>query len=166
REEAERRTLEAERAEEALRAGLEREQQASERLRALDEMRNAFLQAVSHELRTPLASVLGYAVTLGREDLDISSDEQREFVERLEVNARKLAKLLSDLLDVDRLARGVIEPKLSLVDLGAIVRRVATETELGARGLQVEAPSIEILADGAKIERIVENLLVNAARHT
>ena len=129
-------------------------------------MRNAFLQAVSHELRTPLASVLGYAVTLGREDLDISSDEQREFVERLEVNARKLAKLLSDLLDVDRLARGVIEPKLSLVDLGAIVRRVATETELGARGLQVEAPSIEILADGAKIERIVENLLVNAARHT
>ncbi len=87
-------------------------------------------------------------------------------MERLAANARKLERLLSDLLDVDRLARGVLEPSLNPVDLGALVRRVAEETEVGDRPLFVSAPALQTLVDGAKVERILENLLVNAARHT
>jgi two-component system, OmpR family, sensor kinase len=156
----------AKRAEEALRLGFEREQDASERLRALDGLRDTFLQAVSHELRTPLTSVLGFALTLGRSDLELLPEERKEFLDRIVSSARKLERLLTDLLDVDRLGRGVMEPKLQSVDLGALARRVARETEVGARPLQVDAPSIEAFADGAKVERIVENLLANAARHT
>ena len=48
----------------------------AERLRAEDEMKTTFLQAVSHDLRTPLAAILGLAVTLEREDLDI--DRRRD----------------------------------------------------------------------------------------
>jgi signal transduction histidine kinase len=69
-------------------------------------------------------------------------------------------------LDVDRLARGVIEPKLQPLDVGELIRRVAEETDVGPRTLLVDAPDVLVIADGAKVERIVENLLVNAARHT
>ncbi len=157
---------ESKRAEEALRTGLEREQEASERLRALDKMRNGFLQAISHELRTPLTSVLGFALTLRRTDVSLSATEREEMLDRLAANARKLERMLSDLLDMDRLARGVLEPKLSSVDLGALVERVADQIDVGARRLVVEIPPGEVVADGAKLERIVESLLVNAVRHT
>ncbi|HEY1333080.1 MAG TPA: ATP-binding protein, partial [Myxococcaceae bacterium] len=157
---------EPKRAEAALRNALALEQEATERLRALDQMRNSFLQAVSHELRTPLTAVLGFALTLQRADLDLSADERQEMVDRLAANARKLERLLSDLLDMDRIARGVLEPKLAQIDLGEVTRRVAGETDVGPRALLVDAPGVEVLADGAKVERILENLLFNAARHT
>jgi PAS domain S-box-containing protein len=153
-------------AEAALRSALAREQEAAERLRALDQMRNSFLQAVSHELRTPLTAVLGFALTLQRTELDLSAPDRQEMVDRLAANARKLERLLSDLLDMDRIARGVLEPKLAPIHVGEVARRVADESDVGGRALHVEAPELEVLADGAKVERILENLLVNAARHT
>jgi PAS domain S-box-containing protein len=151
-------------AEEAIRRAYEREREAVARLRSLDEMKNAFLSAVSHELRTPLAAVLGYAVTL-EQDMQISDEERRTMVERLAVNARKLHGLLEDLLDLDRLARGIVEPHLQSVDVGALVRRVAEETDLAERSVEVDAPTVVGELDGAKVERILENLLVNAAKH-
>ena len=56
-------------AEEQLARALDAERDAAQRLRALDEMKNTFLQAVSHDLRTPLAAILGLAVTLERDDI-------------------------------------------------------------------------------------------------
>ncbi len=157
---------ESKHAEGALRGALELEQEATERLRALDQMRNSFLQAVSHELRTPLTAVLGFALTLRRTDLQLSPAEKDEMLDRLAANARKLERLLTDLLDVDRMARGVLEPKLAPVNLGDLAAGVVDETDVGARSLVVSVPSTEVVADGAKVERIIENLLVNATRHT
>ena len=157
---------ESKRAEAALMSALELEQEAAERLRALDQMRNSFLQAVSHELRTPLTSVLGFALTLQRHDADLAAADRTEMLDRLAANARKLERLLSDLLDMDRIARGVLEPKLQRVDVSALALRVADETDVGGRRLTVQVPALAVVADGAKVERIVENLLVNAARHT
>ena len=57
-------------AEQALRESEQREREAAERLRALDEMKNTFLAAVSHELRSPLTSILGLSLTLERSELD------------------------------------------------------------------------------------------------
>jgi PAS domain S-box-containing protein len=116
-------------AEAALRQALEREQQAVERerqaarqLRALDEMKNTFLDAVSHELRTPLATVVGVAKTLKRAGSSLDEEETADLIDRLVNNADKLDRLLG-------------EP---------VVARV----------------------DPAKVERVVENLLTNAGRHT
>src|SRR5207249_4110430 len=85
-------------------------EQAAERLRALDEIKNMFLDAVSHELRTPLAAVLGIALTLQRRDISLSVEDWQDLLGRLVTNARKLERLLSDLLDLDRLARGIVQP--------------------------------------------------------
>jgi PAS domain S-box-containing protein len=143
------------------------ERETAQRLRDLDEMKNTFLQAVSHDLRTPLAAILGLAVTLGRDDLEIAVDESRDMARRIAVNAKKLDRLVNDLLDLDRLSRGIVEPNLRPTDLGAMIRTLVGESELIAeRRVNLEVQPVTIPVDPAKIERIVENLLANAARHT
>ncbi|HJS26952.1 MAG TPA: PAS domain-containing protein, partial [Actinomycetota bacterium] len=152
-------------AEAKLERALEVERDASQRLRALDEMKNTFLQAVSHDLRTPLAAILGLAVTLEREDVRLDVAETRHLAGRIAENARKLDRLVTDLLDLDRLARGIVEPKLHPTDVSEIVERVVATSDLAAAGrVSVDAPAVVVNVDGAKVERIVENLLANAAR--
>ena len=107
---------ERKRAEQALRQSerkyseaFRREREAAQRLRALDEMKNTFLEAVSHDLRTPLTSILGSALTLEQSELDLPKDDALDLVGRIAANARKLERLLSDLLDLDRLQRGIVD---------------------------------------------------------
>ena len=100
----------------------------------LDEMKNTFLQAVSHDLRTPLAAILGLAITLERGDIESrvarrSTSSRR----RIAANARKLDRLVTDLLDLDRLARGIVEPKLHPTDVERARRAGASpRTDLAA----------------------------------
>jgi PAS domain S-box-containing protein len=155
------------RAEEALREAFEREKEVSRRLLALDEMKNTFLEAVSHELRTPLAAILGFALTLERPDVSLSDDRAKELLDRLAANARRLDRLLSDLLDLDRLARGIVEPRRRSVDVGELARQVIAGSEaLRGRSVEIDAERVVAWVDGAKVERIVENLAANAVRHT
>jgi PAS domain S-box-containing protein len=154
---------------ERLSAALQGEQAASEHLRALDEMKDAFLQAVSHDLRTPLTSVLGIAMTLRRSHQLLPARDVSELLDRLEGNARKLDRLLTNLLDLERLARGTLHPDRRLVDLGELVRRIVKETRpelLGERPVSLATAAVLIAVDSPMVERIVENLLANAARHT
>jgi PAS domain S-box-containing protein len=154
-------------AEEDLERALSIEREAGERLRALDEMKNTFLHAVSHELRTPLSAVLGLALTLEREEVQLPGEERQDLVRRLAANARKLDQLLSDLLDLDRLDRGIMEPRRRPTDVAALVRRTVENSDiLGTRPVRVEARLVVVSVDAPKVERIVENLLANAARHT
>jgi PAS domain S-box-containing protein len=153
-------------AEQAMREALEREQQATRQLRALDEAKNVFLTAVSHELRTPLASIVGIALTLQRARSSLAEDDGADLVDRLAANAGKLDRLLSDLLDLDRLNRGIVTPKLHPTDLAALVTRIGTEWQDTGRPLKLAVEPVVAQVDPAKVERIVENLLANAARHT
>jgi signal transduction histidine kinase len=152
-------------AEQAMREALEREQQATQQLRTLDEAKNVFLNAVSHELRTPLAAIVGIALTLQRAGSSLAEEDGADLLDRLAANAGKLDRLLSDLLDLDRLNRGIVTPKLRRTDLAALVARIATEwgTE---RPLELAVEPVVAQVDPAKVERIVENLLANADRHT
>jgi PAS domain S-box-containing protein len=154
-------------AEERLEMALEVEREATRRLRSLDDMKNTFLQAVSHDLRTPLAAILGLAVTLERSEIDLPAEETRDLARRIAANARKLDRLVTDLLDLDRLARGIVAPKLHATDVAALVARVVTDSELTAQDrVTLDAAQIVLSVDAAKVERIVENLLSNTLRHT
>jgi PAS domain S-box-containing protein len=158
---------ETKRIEQTTREALEREREAAQRLRALDEMKNTFLDAVSHELRTPLAAVVGIALTLQRVGSSLAEADVGDLLARLVGNARKLDRLLTDLLDLDRLSRGIVAPKRRPIDVGRLVSRVAEEWRLlNERDLNIEAESVVVSLDAGKVERIVENLLANAARHT
>ncbi|MFL5736498.1 MAG: PAS domain-containing protein [Actinomycetota bacterium] len=152
-------------AEQALQESERREREAAEQLRDLDDMKNTVLAAVSHELRSPLTSILGLALTLERHNLE--AEDETDLLARLSANARKLDRLLKDLLDIDRLNRGILSPQLRPMDIGALVRRTIEAMEtLGERHILVESDAIVIPVDPPKIERIVENLVANAAKHT
>jgi signal transduction histidine kinase len=154
-------------AREAMNVAFEQEREASRRLRALDEMKNTFLAAVSHELRTPLAAILGLALTLEREELELDPVESRELLRRLASNARKLNRLLSDLLDLDRLGRGILEPRRRPTDVAELVRQVIENSDaIDADRLRLDLEPVVAELDAAKVERIVENLVANAIRHT
>jgi signal transduction histidine kinase len=74
---------------------------------------------------------------------------------------------VNDLLDLDRLSRGLVEPVLRPTDVGALVRSLAEGSELlHGRKVQIDTAPVVIPIDGAKVERIVENLLGNTAKHT
>ena len=152
-----------------LAAALDRERAAAEHLRTLDELKSGFLQAVSHDLRTPLASVLGISLTLQRGRGQLSPADADDLLGRLAANARKLDRILTGLLDLDRLDRGIVELRRERVDLASLVAGVVSEAGeelLDAHPVSLDLAPIQVLADAAKVERIVENLLANAARHT
>jgi PAS domain S-box-containing protein len=146
---------------------LQRERQATGELRALDAMKNLFLNAVSHELRTPLTGVVGIALTLRRAHSTLAEEDVADLLDRLVHGADKLQRLLSDLLDLDRLDRGIVAPKLRPTDLAALVRRIAEQWQQDSgRRLEVAVEPVVARVDPDKVERIVENLLANADRHT
>jgi two-component system OmpR family sensor kinase len=151
----------------AVEAALRREHMATERLREADAMKDTFLQAVSHELRTPLTVIVGIAGTLERDDVRLDATETRQLTGLLGANARKLRSMLSDLLDLDRMSRGILEPKRTTTDVGELVRQaVEASAVFGARPIELELEPVVVSVDGPKVDRIVDNLLVNAERHT
>ena len=157
---------ERKRADEALRESERREHAAAERLRTLDDMKNTFLAAVSHELRSPLTSILGLSLTLER-TTGLDEDDRHDLIVRLSANAQKLDRLLKDLLDLDRLNRGIVEPHRRTCDIGSLARGTLDTMEgVSERRVVVLTEDVELAVDAAKVERIVENLLTNAIRHT
>ena len=76
-------------------------------------------------------------------------------------------QLLTDILDLERLDQGLVEPNRAPTDLGELLRQVLAHSDpMAGRAVEIEANGIVADVDASKVERIVENLLVNAARHT
>src|SRR5262249_59391872 len=74
---------------------------------------------------------------------------------------------VTDLLDLDRLSQGLLESQRVTVDLADVARNVVAESEVGVdRDVTIDTVETVVAIDVPKVERIVENLLVNAARHT
>jgi signal transduction histidine kinase len=132
----------------------------------LHELRENILATVSHELRTPLTSILGFAETLKERGTDLDEATRAEMVGHLVEQAVKLQRLLSDLLDLDRLRYGLLAPRFRPTDVGALVANVAGHQAGDGHRIDVQAEPIVADVDAAKVERIVENLLANAIKHT
>ena len=149
-----------------------RHELASERaqnllLSAADEAKTFAMQAVSHDLRTPLAAILGLAVTLEGKAGEMSAEDIRDLSSRIVQNSRRLDRIVTDLLDLDRLQRNGFAANLKAVDLGSLIRHLVTRTEVVTeRRLQLDSGPVHSRADPTMVERIVENLLTNAVKHT
>lgn len=159
---------EAKRAQEDLERALELERAATEEMRRADEIKTTFLTAVSHDIRTPLSAILGNALTLeGGDRLGITEEERKQLIHSLAAKARRLNTIVTDLLDTERLARGVIEPKLQEIAVGSLISLLVWDSEaMAGRQVHVDTRSVSAWVDPQMISRIVENLLMNAARHT
>jgi PAS domain S-box-containing protein len=152
-------------AEANLEDALEREHEQSEQFRRLDDLKNTLLHTLSHDLKGPITAVLASTGALKRPDL--GERERAELLDGMATRVRKMDRLLGDLLDLERIGRGITEPARFPVDLGQLVTDLVHETDvLEGREVEIVARPVVVPSDPPKVERMVENLLVNAVRHT
>lgn len=138
----------------------------NERLEQSDGVRLAFLRATSHELRTPLTVVAGLTETLGRVWRQLPAGQVDDLLARMLANTDRLRNLVEDLLDVDRLASGVVSARRRSVPLHRLLRDVLDTVDVDGRELRTELEPITLAVDVPKLERVVVNLVANAARHS
>ena len=163
------------RATEALRreadaARLTHERLARRQAEQVNKVKDEFLATLSHELRTPLNAILGWLHLL-KKDL---GDRERvaEGVTVIERNARAQSQLISDLLDMSRIASGKIELEIRVVHLPSIISAAieAIRPAADAKGVHVEmiiSPGLDVIeADGGRLQQIIGNLLTNAVKFT
>jgi signal transduction histidine kinase len=152
-------------AESDLQDALDRERAQASELRNLDELKNTLLHTLSHDLKGPITAVLAAASALKRPDL--GEAERRELLDGMAGRAKRMDRLLSDMLDLERLGRGVAEPTRFPVDIGQLVTDLVHGTDvLESREVEMVARPVVAPVDPPKVERMIENLLVNAVRHT
>jgi two-component system OmpR family sensor kinase len=123
---------------------------------------------VSHELRTTLTAILGFAALLEADGSTLDA-MHADYVARIGRNARSLAVLVEDLLDFARVERSGISVALRPIDLSDLVPNVVDQMSsiLDGRRLSTAVlPGVTALADAAAVERILVNLLSNAAKYT
>jgi two-component system CheB/CheR fusion protein len=139
-------------------------------LHEADRRKDEFLAMLAHELRNPLAPIVTAVQILQLRGVDDPVlDRQQAVIAR---QARHMARLLDDLLDVSRITRGKIELRRARVDLRDVVEPAveASRSLLEARDLQLSvtlAPEpIMLDADAARLQQVIGNLLNNAARYT
>jgi signal transduction histidine kinase len=137
-------------------------------LRELNAAKNTLLHAVSHDLKNPLAGIIGAMQTIRRDDeLHLSADERESLYEVIEQSGRKMNRLIDDLLDLDRIDRGKLHARRKPTDVGALAERLVRESHgLETHPVRIEADPVFVDVDTAKVERVIDNLLINAARHT
>jgi signal transduction histidine kinase len=147
---------------------LEREAAVTTGLRELNEVKDTLLHAVSHDLKGPLAGILGSVQTLQRaEQLGLTDEERGTLLDMIEQGGKKMNRLVDDLLDLDRLDRGNIQPERTPTDVGELAHKIARELPgMESHPIRVEADAVLVDVDAGKVERVIENLLVNARRHT
>jgi PAS domain S-box-containing protein len=141
--------------------------EAVEQLRSLDRLKNTLLHTLSHDLKGPLTAILGAASTLERLGSSLPEDERNQILHTLADRTKAMNKLLTDLLDLDRLDQGILEPRRFPVDLAELARDAVARTDaLVGRNVVVQAARLSLNVDKAWIERILDNLLANATGHT
>lgn len=136
----------------------------------LDNMRKEFVADVSHELKTPITSIMGYADTLLEGEYD--KETQNKFLGVIASEARRMAKLVTDLLTLSRYDSKKIRTEQTEFDLGDLVKKCQEKLkfEIEKKNHHMECfvtasvPPVEADKDG--IERVVLNILSNAIKYT
>jgi PAS domain S-box-containing protein len=129
-------------------------------------LRSDILSIVSHELRTPLASILNFALTLRKKRNELDEQGAARIVDQVVRQTRRIDRLLSDLLELDRLRHGLVAPQPERTDVTQLLSQIADSHRTGNRAIAVEAKPTLADVDAPKVERIVDNLVLNAVKHT
>jgi two-component system, OmpR family, sensor histidine kinase KdpD len=142
----------------------------AELYRRSDDMRRSLLAAVSHDLRTPLATIVTTVTDLLAEDSPHDGAYVREALAGIRAESGRLETLISNLLDMSRIEAGLLKSHAELVDLWEVLTAAADRVQRQFPGVRVDidvAPGAEdVRADPVFLERVVSNLLENAAKST
>lgn len=134
------------------------------------QLKNEFLANISHELRTPLTSILGYTYLLQGGLAGSMADKQREAVEKIDIAAGVLLRLIGDLISLSQLKLGRVPLDARPEDAVELAERAAAASGAPADGVSfdIDAPEgrLPLRTDGEKVCKILENLVSNAFKFT
>ena len=147
-------------------------EEANERLKELDRLKNDFVSNVSHDLRTPLTSIKGYVDNMLDGIGGALNDRQVRNLQRIRSNADRLSKLVNDILDLSRIEAGRLEiapTQVSVAEVGRDVaeglRQMASEKGV-ALGVVEGDEGVVAFADPDRVHQILMNLMGNAIKFT
>lgn len=138
----------------------------AETLRRSDAAKTAILRTLSHDLRSPLTSIRASTEALTSASLELREADRTELIEAIEIESRRLSRLVENLLDLSRLEVGAAPPRLELHTLDDLAGRALAELGADADRIAVTLPDglPPVRVDGAQIERVLVNLLENALK--
>ena len=139
-----------------------------ERVRKSDQLKTELVSMVAHEFRTPLTSILGFTNVMRKRTL---ADEQRtQYLGIVEDQARRLAALIDDFLDVQRIEDGRLELKQELVDVGQLLREEARSfaVQTARHSLELDLPNeqLPVYGDPSRLLQVLGNLISNAIKYS
>jgi signal transduction histidine kinase len=144
----------------------------SDALRQSDRLRRQMLADVSHELKTPLTSIRGYLETLRMPDVIMEPATRERHLDTVDRETRRLERIVADLLDLARFENNAAPLDVRLFAIDRVFSHVIDrhEREAAAAGVRVESTvhdgADHVAADPHRIEQVIDNLVVNAIRHT
>jgi signal transduction histidine kinase len=134
--------------------------------------RDHFLAIAAHELKTPLTSVIGYTQVLNNR-ISLKGglpDRERQIVQSIDSQARRLHQLIDSLLDLSRIQTGRLSIQRQALDIAQLARRVVDEIRLtiDQHTIVVQAPDEPLVIDGdeLRLEQVLQNLLQNAIKYS
>jgi signal transduction histidine kinase len=133
-----------------------------------EQVKSELVSSVSHELRTPLASVLGFSALMLERDLP--PEEMARYLEVIRAEARRLAALLNDLLDLQRVEQQTLELRVEEFDLNELLATQVTlysaQSEAHRLRLDRIGEPIIVRGDRDRLAQVVGNLLSNAIKYS
>jgi PAS domain S-box-containing protein len=141
--------------------------------KSLEEMKLDFVSMAAHELRTPLTSLKGYLSVFMKETETQHTDEERMFLDRVNISAERLTTLIENLLSVTKIERGVLTTQMEPVDWVPLVIQLiadltnrAKEKKISIKFIPSSRVTPPIKADRVRIIEVLSNLIENAINYT
>ncbi len=146
----------------------EQQRRAMEELERLNKAKSDFVSIVSHEFRTPLTGIQGFSEMMRDEDL--TGDEVREYAGDINKDAQRLNRMISEMLDLDRMESGRMTLNREDVDLNALIAEAADHVRPTAPNqpitLKLDPDVPRVSCDRDKLTQVLRNLLSNAVKYS
>ncbi|MGZ4430694.1 MAG: sensor histidine kinase [Gaiellales bacterium] len=138
----------------------------AEALRRSDTIKTAVLRAVSHDLRSPLTAIRAASDGLEDQGLTLTQDDRRELIDTIQIEVRRLEKVVDDLLALSRLQAGAIAPRPEVWAAEELVFGALEEVGRDVDRVDVSLPSDipPVVVDAVQAQRILVNLIDNALK--
>jgi signal transduction histidine kinase len=137
-------------------------------LRKLNKSKSDFVSVVSHEFRTPLTGIQGFSEMIRDEELTMA--EAKDFANDINKDAHRLSRMITELLDLDRMESGRMTQNRERVDLGALATdAVEHQRHTASRhrfAMELDPSLHEIWADRDRITQVLTNLISNAVKYS
>ncbi len=141
-------------------------------LKEMDIKKNQFISIAAHELKTPLTSIHGFSQLLQDRKVANNFTKRNKYLKIMDHETKRLAKLVSDMLDLSRIDLGMLKPDLGEVDIKELMKSVRREMDVAIKekGLESEYDFNKglprITTDREKLTEIMINLISNAVKYT